>query len=162
MRTGLIFLTLAVFASVSCDFDIVPNQELQPAQTLKFLGNSAGGPGEVTIELNCSDESTLINTDARCDPAVVTKGVDITLYAKTIASEDIQLSKIHVQANLNGSPAFSDEKDQTDLIKAGEEFSYRYSTTVPSFIPQGVFDITLNLVDATGKKVSCIGFKFDF
>ena len=52
--------------------------------------------------------------------------------------------------------------DKNVDLNPGQSFVYDYDASVPTFVPQGHFDVKLILVDEANNDLSCLSAVFDF
>lgn len=157
MAKNLFIITIITFfVIVNCKYDILPTDEL------KFLGEKVAGPGDVQIIENCDNNPAFVNTRTKVTPMKIEKGGSIDIKVVGQDSKQDKMQKIEVVAFLNGVQSFTDIRPFTDDVKPGANVLYEYTTQIPSFIPQGRFEIYLRLVNKDNEKVSCLKAYFDF
>lgn len=160
MKSTFILVLLALFTVSSCQLAYLPEEPVKFLSQEHLVG---AAPGEIVIESNCMENAPFVNGRTKVNPVKVTKGVPINIKVQGQATlKDIQFKEIVVAATLNGDHAYDEKKELKEVAKAGQNFVYSYTAGVPSFIPEGKFEITLNLVDDKGEKVSCLKAEFEF
>lgn len=157
----ILSITLALVFSVTCELNYLPEEIIEEEpKTFLQVGEDKG---KIIIVPNCEGNNTFINNKTKVFPLVVTKGEKINIKVQGKSGVEIALSKITVVASLNGTQAFTDTKSmEGQKVAATQDFVYDYETTVPTFIPEGRFDIKIYLVNTAGDKVSCLDAYFDF
>jgi len=151
----LTILLLAVAAN--CEFDYAPAE----TNELKFLGGKPD-PGVISIEENCANGAVFVNTRTKVSPQKITRGQTIDIKIIGQSKKDLQADHIQVIAKLNGVESFKETKPFKQEVKPGVNTMYEYSTAVPTFIPEGTFEIFVYIVDNQGNNDSCLKASFDF
>lgn len=159
-----LILALVLLYSVNCELNYLPETfDEEVEKTFLQQVNLTEEKGKVVIVLNCDDsDNSFTNSKTKVNPIIVTKGETIQVKVQGTSDKDIDLSKLSVVASLNGVEAFNDSKSlEGSKIVANQPFTYDYQTTVPTFIPEGRFDIKMFILNTEGKKVSCLDAYFD-
>ena len=156
MNTKLIVF-IALFALSHC-WEVLPAEELN----LKFLAAEDEEKGKLFSKLNCADDYPFLNTRAKINPTTVVKGDTISLKVVGQSSKPISIRNMVVSADMNGTQAFEEKQDINKDIDAGSNFVYQYKVNVPTFIPEGKFNILIKLQDNSGADVSCFNAWFGY
>ena len=157
MNSKLIFIFIALFAINNC-WEVLPAEELN----LKFLAAENEDKGRVYTKLNCEDSYPFLNSRAKVNPTTVVKGDKISLKIVGQSNKPLTIKNIHVVAKLNDIPSFDDTRQINKDIDAGSNFVYSYEVNVPTFIPEGKFDIQIFLQDASDTNIACFNAWFSY
>lgn len=158
MRTYVILISILLVTLIRCEIVYLPEEVKLLNQNFLQKAN----PGDITITLNCQDQSEFVNAKAKTDPQQVTKGQPINVKILGNSKVDEHIIRLEVAAFLDGQQVFTDKADKNDNIKTGEDYVYSYTTAVPTFVPQGIFEIRLNLINDKSTAISCLKATFQF
>lgn len=132
------------------------------SNSFTFLENSELQPGEISFKKDCEPNLPLTHLAVKANPSKVEKGKPITFKGKVYANTDVKTSKILVKAKFNDVDSFEQEKALENTTKAHFSFVYSFDVQVPSFVPQGKYNIMLYIVDEKGDHLSCLNALFEF
>lgn len=121
-------------------------------------------PGTITVEeSNCLKDSIFTNAKVRVKPEAIPKGGKSDIKVRGQSSKDINIKHLNIVCYLNNEKAYEMNSDKVEpKASSGQNYDYSYSAGIPTFVPEGHYDITLSLVDDTDTKVSCMKLSFDF
>ena len=111
----------------------------------------------------CDDDKGVFTLDdsSSATPDPVQKGADVALHLVGALSDDINLSKIHIHVDWNGTPLY--DEDHTDNLPSSDPLDYSLKWNVPSYAPDGDYAATLTGIDADGSsKDFCVYATFSF
>ena len=128
---------------------------------LKFLDDKVN-PGQVIIKENCSETAEFQNLRTKVTPDTITKGGVMNIKVMGKSSKNEEIDYLQISCKLNGKDAYSDKKSLKQKANAGQSFIYEYDQSVPTFIPEGKFEVYLYLVNTNGETVSCLNAYFEF
>lgn len=147
-----IFIILSIIIAINAEVIFLPSEN-------NFLQKAAGG-SEVKIVTNCQDGNTFVNSRAISSPKTISKGEKITLKAVGTSFKDLNIERVEVEAFLNGKSSFTDKKEiASGKVTPGNDFFYDYETTVPTFVPSGLFEIKVYVV-SQNERVGCLSASF--
>ena len=109
--------------------------------SIKFLTEE---PFKVVCE-NLKPDSTFSITSLVSDPVYIKPGLDITLVADGIMSEDVKITNIRVDTIQNDVQVFTENNAKDDEVSAGDDYEINYTHGTPSSIPTGKFTTKLTL-----------------
>lgn len=126
------------------------------------LGSYINCSHKVIITPNCSEGAIFMNTRAISSPPELEKGQTMTLKALGTTTTPIVVTKIEVEAYLNGQLAYTDIKPiKEGKVNPGSDFFYSYDQIVPQFVPTGKFTVQI-YVSNDEKRLGCLKAEFDF
>ena len=120
------------------------------------------GRGEVTVNKNCDASSIIENVDFTFSPEVIKPSAQINATVKSKAKSAVTLKQIFYSFNLNGNTLSTKTKDYENNLNAGDYFNYDYEAKLPFFFRGGIYSIYINLIDISGKNVSCAFATFTY
>ena len=143
--------------------DVMPNLIKSTKNTAAKLvrGESIVGDSTKVQWSQCDDDKgvfTLDTDSTNANPDPLQKGSDVGLNLVGVLSDAIDLDKVHIHVTWNGAPLY----DQ-DAVGGHFEDSLEYtlSWAVPSYAPDGDYDVVLTGVEGSNKDF-CVEAKFTF
>ena len=111
----------------------------------------------------CDDDKGVFTFDdsSSATPDPLVKGSDVALHLVGALSDDIDLSKVHIHVDWNGTPLY--DEDHTDNLPSSDPLDYSLKWSVPSYAPDGDYSVVLTGIDNDGSsKDFCVTAKFSF
>ena len=128
----------------------------ETSHTVKKIlkGQEVGGGSKVQWS-QCADDKGVFtmdgSTSATPDPLV--KGQSVALHLIGALSDDINVKNMVVEAKWNGVLLYHANKPGGSF---SDKVDYSLNWDVPSFAPNGAYDVTITGMDTDGKKDLCV------
>ena len=167
MKTKAILVILSTLILFLCSnsnpvsakvFDTEYLEEDNTGVLQKFLSDANLGNPITTKD--CLSGSKFKIAKLNLTPTEILKGQNIHVKAIGAMAEDVTVSKLHVDAILNGSPIYNQDVPKNENVKKGLWF-YEYEIGVPTFVPSGHWDIFVYVLNSNGEKLNCLQAMFD-
>ena len=131
------------------------------AQNMMNMVQTSDDIGVATLK-QCADKEGKFTFDAASsvqDPSPIVKGKDVTFDMEGIVASPMDVSKIHLHVNWNGTPLYDQDYKVGQHFDAS--FDYKMKWFVPSYAPAGKYAITLTGYDQDGSTSDmCVGATF--
>ena len=119
--------------------------------------------GVVTFS-TCSDKEgkfTFDEASSSYNPNPMIKGKNVNFDLQGIVSSPMDVSKIHLHVNWNGTPLY--DQDYKEGVHFDSSLDIKLSWYVPTYAPNGKYDLTLVGYDSDGVTSDmCVGASFQF
>lgn len=124
----------------------------------KFLSDAKLGNPVTTKD--CLPGGMFQITKVNLNPTELIKGQNIHIKAIGAMMQDENVSNLHIDALLNGSPIYNQDIAKNQQVKKGLWY-YEYEVGVPTFVPAGHWDIYIYVLNDKGDKLNCLQAQFD-
>ena len=125
----------------------------------KFLANVKSNGSPLHTE-DCLPNSVFQIKKITITPPEIIVGDNLHIKAIGAMSQDSFVSKLKVDAFLNGEIIFNQEVQKGVLVKKGLWF-YEYEVGVPTFVPTGHWEIFAYVISDKNENLNCLKATFD-
>jgi hypothetical protein len=124
----------------------------------KFL--SIAKLGNPVTTQDCLPASIFKVSKINLNPTELIKGQNIHIKVIGAMMQDEVVSKLHIDAFLNGSSIYNQDVVKNQEVKKGLWY-YEYEVGIPTFVPAGHWDIYIYVLNDKGEKLNCLQALFD-
>ncbi len=161
LKHFLLILSIACFA---CEqgrlFDL--NKMAEQGTLLKFLEDTKilGEGAPISIE-SCGEQTRFKPTRITVDPTEVQKGQSIRIKIVGVFLQDVVVKNLSLETFYNGGVIFTDNVDKGNTPQKKGTYGFDYEASIPTFVPSGMWEIFVNLLDDKEEKLSCVKASFE-
>ena len=109
-----------------------------------------------------SGSSQVTVTSTPINPWPIVKGKIVTFQVLGNANTSINQRNARMDIYTASTQIFSAVVGGTYSVSAGSPYNYKFTYTIPSFVPPGSYDCRISMLDQNGNPITCVELTMNF